>query len=180
MGAIGFGCFVGSSGADELAEGNGGYLRRQLVFSVLAIFVTLAVSVPSYRVLCRWSYALFAATIVLLVAVFFFPLTNGAHRWIPLGPINLQPSEFAKIAFVLAMAQYLMYRENYRRLRGLVAPLLITMIPVLLILKEPDLGMAIVFLPVLFVMLIAAGRGARTWRACWRSACCCCLFYGCK
>lgn len=117
----------------------------------------MVVSVPNYRVLRQWSYALFAASIVLLLAVFFFPKINSAHRWIPFGPINLQPSEFAKVAFVLAMAQYLMYRENYRRLRGLVAPLMITMVPVLLILKEPDLGMAMVFLPVLFAMLFAAG-----------------------
>jgi cell division protein FtsW (lipid II flippase) len=128
-----------------------------MFFSVFAFVAMAAAATPNYRKLCRWSYALFAAAIVLLVAVFFFPMTNGVHRWIPLGPINLQPSEFAKVAFVLAMAQYLMYRENYRRLRGLVAPLLITMIPVLLILKEPDLGMALVFLPVLFAMLFAAG-----------------------
>ncbi len=128
-----------------------------MFFSALAVGAATAIAVPNYRSLRRWSYALFAASIVLLAAVFFFPMTNFAHRWIPLGPINLQPSEFAKVAFVLAMAQYLMYRENYRRLRGLVAPLLITMIPVLLILKQPDLGMAMVFLPVLFAMLFAAG-----------------------
>jgi cell division protein FtsW (lipid II flippase) len=143
--------------AEALAGGSGAFLRRQLFFSVVAFFAAFAVAVPNYRMLRQWSYALFAASLVLLAAVFFFPKVNSAHRWIPLGPINLQPSEFAKVAFVLAMAQYLMYRENYRHLRGLVAPLLITMVPVLLILKEPDLGMAMVFLPVLFAMLFAAG-----------------------
>ncbi len=88
--------------------------------------------------------------IVLLAAVYFFPPINRAHRWIRLGPIGLQPSELAKVAFVLALARYLMYRENYRRLRGLLAPLALTLVPVLLILKEPDLGTALVFLPVLF------------------------------
>ena len=50
-----------------------------------------------------------------------------------------------------------MYRENYRRLRGLLVPLALTTLPVLLVLKEPDLGTAAVFLPVLFVMLLVAG-----------------------
>jgi cell division protein FtsW (lipid II flippase) len=143
--------------AEELALGNGEFLRRQMFFSILAAFVAIAVSLPNYRILCRWSYVLFALGIVSLVAVYFFPAVNYAHRWMRIGPIGLQPSEFVKVAFVLAMARYLMYRENYRRLRGLMAPLLITMLPVLLILKEPDLGMALVFLPVLFAMLFAAG-----------------------
>ena len=67
----------------------------------------------------------------------------------------MQPSEFAKVAFVLAMARWLMYRENYRRLSGLLAPLLLALVPVVLILREPDLGTALVFLPVLLVMLLA-------------------------
>jgi rod shape determining protein RodA len=143
--------------ADELALGNGEFLRRQIFFSILAVFVAAAVALPNYRVLCRLSYVLFALGIVALIAVYFFPVVNFAHRWMRIGPIGLQPSEFVKIAFVLAMARYLMYRENYRRLRGLIAPLAIAMLPVLLILKEPDLGMALVFLPVLFAMLFAAG-----------------------
>ena len=117
----------------------------------------LGVSLPNYRVLCRMSYALFAVSLLGLVVVYFFPAVNNAQRWIRIGPVGLQPSEFAKVAFVLAMARYLMYRENYRRLRGLIVPLAIAMLPVLLILREPDLGTALVFLPVLFAMLFAAG-----------------------
>jgi cell division protein FtsW (lipid II flippase) len=96
-----------------------------------------------------------------LVAVYFFPAINHAHRWIRLGPIGLQPSELAKAIYVLALARYLMHRDNYRRLRGLLAPLTLTLVPVLLILKEPDLGTSLVFLPVFFVMLFAAGAKRR-------------------
>ena len=71
--------------------------------------------------------------------------------------VGFQPSDLAKLAFILALARYLMYRDNYRRLRGLVAPLVLTLLPVLLILKEPDLGTSLVLLPVFFVMLFAAG-----------------------
>jgi len=143
--------------SEELADGGGGALRRQVFFSVVAIAAMLATSAPNYRILCRYSYAIFLASLLLLVAVYFFPAINSAHRWMRLGPISLQPSEFAKVAFVAALARYLMYRENYRRLRGLAVPLAIVMLPVILILREPDLGTAAVFLPVLFAMLFAAG-----------------------
>ena len=142
---------------EDLAQGSGRLLRQQMIFSALALAAMLALSLPNYRVLCRLSYVVFALSLLLLVLAYFFPPINRAHRWIRVGPVGLQPSEFAKVAFVLALARYLMYRQNYRRLRGLVVPLALTMLPVLLILKEPDLGTASVFLPVLFVMLFAAG-----------------------
>jgi len=95
--------------------------------------------------------------VVLLVAVYFFPAIHGAHRWVRVGRVGLQPSEFAKIAYVLAVAKYLMHRQNYRRFRGLLVPLGLTLLPVILVLREPDLGTSLVFLPVLFSMLYAAG-----------------------
>jgi rod shape determining protein RodA len=142
---------------EELTDGSGRLLRQQMAFSVIALAVMLLVTVPNYQVLCRFSYALFLLAIILLAAVYFFPPVNRAHRWIRLGPVGIQPSEFAKVAYVLALARYLMYRDNYRRLRGLLAPLAITLAPLLMILKEPDLGTALVLLPVFFVMLFAAG-----------------------
>ncbi len=142
---------------DDLSGSDGRFVRQQMAYSAVALTLMLLLTIPHYRLLCRYSYALFALTLVLLVAVYFFPPVNRSHRWIRWGPIGLQPSELAKVVFVMAMARYLMYRDNYRRLRGLLVPLAITLLPVLLILKEPDLGTALVFLPVFFVMLFAAG-----------------------
>jgi len=149
--------WLGIARCEDLSGGSGRFLRQQMVWSVLAAGVMLAVTLPSYRVLCRWSYAVFAFALALLVLVYFFEPINGARRWIRVGPVGFQPSEFAKVAFVLALARYLMYRENHRRLMGLLVPLGLTLLPVLLILREPDLGTALVFLPVLLVMLFAAG-----------------------
>ena len=157
---IGLG-WLGIARVEELTDGGGRLLQRQIAYSVLALLALLGVSLPNYRILCRFSYALFLFVLAMLVAVYFCPPINNAHRWIRLGPIGLQPSELAKVTFVLALARYLMYRENYRRLRGLAAPLALTLVPVLLILKEPDLGTALVFLPVLFAMLFAAGARRR-------------------
>jgi cell division protein FtsW (lipid II flippase) len=149
--------WLGIARSEELLGGGGRFLRRQVVWSVLAGIAMLAVLAPNWRVLCRGSYAFFIAAIGLLILVYFFPSVNGARRWIRVGPMSLQPSEFAKVAFVLAMARYLMYRDDHRRLVGLLLPLAMTLVPVLLILREPDLGTALVFLPVFFVMLFAAG-----------------------
>ncbi|VAX41344.1 Rod shape-determining protein RodA [hydrothermal vent metagenome] len=154
---------IGLSGiarGDELA-GSGNYFARQLVWIGLAIPVMFLVTVVSYRSL-RWvSYPLFALNLLLLGIVYFMPAINGAHRWIPLGFINFQPSEVAKLTFMMALAQYLMHRKNYRSLQGLLIPFAIALLPVGLILREPDLGTSLVFLPVLFAMLFAAGARPR-------------------
>ena len=153
---IGLG-LVGIARCEQLSDGSGRFLRQQTVYAALGLAAMLGLSVPNYRMLGRFSYALFLLSLLLLVVVYFFPPVNNAHRWIRVGPVGLQPSEFAKIALVLAMARYLMYRENYRRLRGLFVPLALGLLPVVLILREPDLGTALVFLPVIFAMLFAAG-----------------------
>lgn len=146
--------------SQELAESSGSYLKRQLFWSVICIMSMLLASRPSYRILIRYSYVALAIALALLVAVYWFPMVNGSHRWIRFGPVGMQPSEFAKLACVLALARYLMFRDSYRRLWGLMIPLALVMVPLVLVLREPDLGTALIFLPVLFVMLFAAGARA--------------------
>ncbi len=147
--------------ADEIAGTGGRFLNRQVAWSVLAVGVTAMACWPNFRTLARWSYLFLCVAVAMLVLVYWFPPVNGAHRWIRLGPIGWQPSEFAKLAFVLGLARYLMYRDTYRELHGLLVPLVLVMVPVLLVLKEPDLGTALVFLPVLLAMLFAAGTRGR-------------------
>ncbi len=156
VGLMGLG-LLGLARCEDFGGGQRHYLRQQMLWAVLGMVAMLAATLPSYRRLCHWSYTIFGLALLLLVAAYFFRPVNGAHRWVRWGHVGLQPSEFAKLAFVLALGRYLMYRENYRRLRGLLLPLALTSLPVLLVLKEPDLGTAAVFLPVLFVMLLVAG-----------------------
>lgn len=143
---------------DELYGGN--YYERQFLWGVLGMGAFAVAAMFEYRALKPVSLPGYLLTIGLLVLVFLFPAIQGAHRWIPLGVLNIQPSELAKIAFILALSHYLMYRKNYRQWWGLLIPFAMALIPVVLILKEPDLGTAMLFLPVLFAMLYAAG--ART------------------
>jgi cell division protein FtsW (lipid II flippase) len=145
---------------DELA-GGGDLWPRQLVWIALAVAAMFAGTVWHYRVLRDVSYPVFFGCLVLLGLVYLTPARNGAHRWIPFGLFDFQPSELTKLAFIVALSNYLIHRRNYRQLRGLLVPFVIALVPVGLILREPDLGTSLVFLPVLFSMLFAAGARPR-------------------
>lgn len=154
---------MGMSGiarGDELVGASLKY-GRQVVWVGLSLGVMIGCTFISYRRLIAMSYPLFFLSLLLLIVVYFMPARNGSHRWIPLGIAYFQPSELAKLTFIMALSHYLMFRRNYRRLMGLLMPFVITFIPVLLILREPDLGTSLVFLPVLFAMLFAAGARPR-------------------
>jgi cell division protein FtsW (lipid II flippase) len=151
---------TGISRGDELAHA-GEFFSKQIVWIVLAVPAMFLATLVPYRVAKHHSYAWLGLSILLLALVYLFPAKWGSRRWIPLGVMNFQPSELAKLAFILALSRYLMYRENYRRLSGLAVPFSLTLVPMGLILKEPDLGTSLVFLPVLLAMLFAAGARLR-------------------
>ncbi len=139
---------------------------KQRLWLLIGSGVILISLLPHFHLLGRIAYALYGLTIFLLLGVLFAPDVNGTntHRWftIPLGGgIQLQPSELAKIAFVLAMAWYLRYRKSVRTLPGLLIPFALALVPFALILIEPDLGTAMLFPMVLYAMLIAAGARLR-------------------
>lgn len=144
------------------------YALKHLLNLLVGLSAAAAVVLPHYRWTQRLSYPLLGGVGLLLIFVLIpwipeaivYP-RNGARRWINLAVTDLQPSELAKIAYVLALANYLRFRSNYRRLRGLLLPLGLTFLPMILILVEPDLGSALLFLPTLFAMLIAAGAKLR-------------------
>ena len=75
--------------------------------------------------------------------------------------MSLEPSELVKVSFVMVLARYLRHRRNYRSVGGLLPPFALAVVPVLLILKQPDLGIAALFVPTLLVMLFAAGAKVR-------------------
>lgn len=150
----------GIARGDELA-GSSKFYAKQLIWVGLAGFVLLTVNLFNYRLLARFSLPIFCVAAVLLCVVFVFPPINGARRWIPLGFMSFQPSEVTKLAYIIALASYLRFRENYRRMSGLAAPFAMTLLPMALIYKEPNLGTCLLFLPVLFAMLFTAGARPR-------------------
>jgi rod shape determining protein RodA len=105
-------------------------------------------------------------TVVLLVVVLVMGAkVYGARRWIDLGPFKLQPSEFAKIAFILALGNFLSRPvDELRRPLLFWKALGLLALPFGLILREPDLGSALIFLPVGLAMMFAAGVPVRYLR----------------
>ncbi|MEC8818798.1 MAG: FtsW/RodA/SpoVE family cell cycle protein [Planctomycetota bacterium] len=145
-----------------------GQATRQVVHLAVGVLCAICVAVPDYRRLRRftWPIAIIAVCLLVFVLLPMVPESlvrprNGARRWISLGVTDVQPSELAKIAWIALMAEWLVRRRSYRRFGGFVLCFLVTLVPFLLILKEPDLGTALLFIPTLLVMLVAAGARLR-------------------
>lgn len=143
---------------------------RQVAYLAAALIAFVAVNLVGTPRIMRWSYWIFGAVLVLLVVLVVArkvpmePLIRprrNTYRWIEAGPIQIQVSELAKIAMVLALAWYLRFKQNHRTLIGLIKPLGVAAITMLLVLVEPDLGTALLFLPTCLVMLFAAGARLR-------------------
>lgn len=142
--------------------------QSQLTFLGVALAAAALVALPHYRLIgvLAVPVALLALGLLIFLLVPVVPSSivrpiNGARAWINLGFTNFQPSEVAKIAFVLVVARYLRFRTQHRRFLGLVAPGLIAAVPIGLITLQPDLGQASLFVPALFAMLVAAGARLR-------------------
>jgi len=130
---------------------------RQAMWMVLALGLTFFSLRVHYRRLLDITWAFYGVILVCLVIVLFTPARLGAHRWIHFGFFNFQPSELAKIAVILALASFMRERPfNLNRGRWWV-PFVIVGIPVLLTLKEPDLGTGMLFLPLLLSMMYVWG-----------------------
>jgi len=140
------------------------YVVRQATFASLGLVLMVVAISIDYRSLNRYAYALYAAVLLALLAVPFIGVSGGgARRWLSLGPFGLQPSEFMKVALVLALAHQLHRVAGERRLplRRLIAPAILVGIPAGLILKQPDLGTAIALAMGAFTVLMVAGLPVR-------------------
>ena len=134
-----------------------GKADKQMNFGAAALAGFCIMLAIPYAHVGRVAYVGFAVVMAMLIGVLFVADARGAHRWYDLGVIKFQPSELAKLSYIVMMGWYLRRGDNYRKLTGLVAPAVLTLAPMGLILIEPDLGTALLFAPVLFFMLFLAG-----------------------
>ncbi len=148
---------------------------RQSLFMVTGVLLMLAVLAANYERIGRYTYLIYGVTIALLLALVldrvledlglpgvpFVPVVRHTRRWIEVFGLRVQPSEFVKLALVLTLARYLRFRSSYRHWWGLLGPFLLTLLPMVLILFQPDLGTLLMLLPVLFAMLFVAGARLR-------------------
>lgn len=141
-----------------------GQSAKQLVFLFIGLLAAAVIALPHYRFVRFFAWPLMWVMVGFLIFLLlpFVPSSivaprNGARAWINFGFTDFQPAEIAKIAFVLVVADYLRFRQNHRTLLGLIPPGLIAAVPIGLIMLQPDLGTAMLFVPALFAMLLAAG-----------------------
>lgn len=148
--------------------------KKQALFVALGTGVLLVMQGMHYKAIGRAAWLLhllallaIAYTLVPFLRVEpgvsrfgFVPQVNGAYNWIDFKVLRFQPTEIAKITYVLTLASYLRYRQSQRTYLGLIPPFVLTLVPLIMILKQPDLGTCLVFIPVMFAMLFVAGARA--------------------
>ncbi len=152
--------------AEEFAQN----YKRQIIFAILGITGFIAINLIKYRRLGESSYWIFGIVVFMLVILLigkfislpFVEPRNNAYRWIQISIAgrdlpSIQPSEFCKLAYILALAWYLRFRSNYSSFHALIGPFLFTLLPMILIVLEPDLGTVMLMMPVLFSLLFVAG-----------------------
>jgi rod shape determining protein RodA len=138
------------AGADNPLSG---LFAKQLVWFGVGMVVMIAAFLVDYKSYERWGHVFYFVCIGLLVAVLLFgKYVGGSKRWLVFGPISIQPSEIVKIAVIVLLSKYYarIVRTEGVRLQELITPVIVTAIPFVLIVRQPDLGTA------MLVALVAA------------------------
>lgn len=135
------------------------FFHRQLLWTALSLAAMSMAARTDYNRLREWLFPVFVATCLLLAAALLGPKVAGVRRWIRLGPVGLQPAEFAKLASVLFLASYLDRKHSKlgSALYGLLVPLGVISILLVLIGMEPDLGTPVLMFCVAGLLLFIAG-----------------------
>jgi rod shape determining protein RodA len=153
--------FIGSATSDDtLFQAQQG---RQALFVVCGFGIGFFLLLPHYVHVLRGAWLFYAVVVLALLGLpFFAPEINGARRWYMLPGFMIQPSEFAKLAVVIALAALLRFPSRARTRDGLLVPMLVAAVPAMLVLRQPDLGSSMVFGPVLLAMCFCAGAPLRS------------------
>lgn len=133
-------------------------VSKQLLFFGINAVIVVVMQFFDYRRLRSWGRPLYIVTLLLLLAVMFVGTSAlGAQRWIQIGPITLQPSEFTKLLMIISMAKMMENRvDKLNTFKSLVPIVLFVGVPALLVFKQPDLGTSLVYMAILCGMLFVA------------------------
>jgi len=135
------------------------YYLRQSMWLVIALAVFAAIIHSPLRLFDYTAYLLYGVSVVLLILVLFVGTPRmGAMRWFSFGPMNLAPADIAKVTLLFAMARFLAYTKlPVASKRRLAISAMLTAVPMMLILKQPDLGTSLVFPVMLFGLWFWSG-----------------------
>jgi len=161
-------CLTASVGFALLYSAAGGsfepWAARQITRFVIGLGVLLLVAAIDVRFWLRYAYLIYFVSLLLLGSLEFLGVGAGSQRWIEFAGVRLQPSEIMKVTLVLALARYFhkTAMEDVGKLRYLIAPLLLVAAPAALVLRQPDLGTAVMLLAVSGIVFFLAG--VRIWK----------------
>ncbi len=144
------------------------YAPRQFQWALIAVGFFFAILVPRYSRFRTFAFGFYVVMLAVLFSTLFIgtgPARAPVKRWLEISIaghhlFDFQPSQLMEVAVVVAIAKYLMFKRNIR-LRHVLVVLMMAGVPMLIILRQPDLGTALLFVPLPFVMLYAAGAPAR-------------------
>ena len=136
---------------------------KQMVWAAIGLVLMFAAAALNYRRLRELSLHFYIAALVLLViTVLFGRMVAGARRWLGIWQLGIQPSEFAKLALIVLTAKYFeSIGARIATLRGFLSGLLLTVPPMALVVFQPDLGTAMVYVPIFLCMAFLAGAKMR-------------------
>ncbi|MCX7971268.1 MAG: rod shape-determining protein RodA [Negativicutes bacterium] len=163
LAAVGMAVIASATHVNVPGEDRYWYLSRQGAFFIVNVLLVAGLLHFSYRNLLAAARPLYAINLVMLLAVMVVGQSAlGAQRWIQIGPITLQPSEFSKIIMIIALAEMLdRQRSQLAAWRGILTVLAYVGVPFLLVLKQPDLGTALVLVAITLAMMYVAGADGR-------------------
>ena len=157
--AVGIVLIASATHGDALVSGSNRFVQRQGLFMLVDILLAAGIISLDYHSLKRIAWPLYGLTLLLLLGVMFFGHASlGAQRWIRLGPVMFQPSEFSKAFMIVCLAAFLDERGEYMEQgKDYLPSCLFMLVPFVLVLRQPDLGTALVFAAIAFSMFWVCG-----------------------
>ncbi|GAB61762.1 MAG: rod shape-determining protein RodA [Candidatus Jettenia sp.] len=134
------------------------FLFKQIIWVVMGFTLFFTLLYFDYLSFEHYAYIIYASVLFLLILLLSIGgSVKGSQRWFSIGSFSVQPSEFMKITLVLTLAKFLRYKKYGLGFFDIGISLLLAFIPMALIMKQPDLGTALILVPILFSILYAAG-----------------------
>ncbi|MCF7938353.1 MAG: rod shape-determining protein RodA [Spirochaetales bacterium] len=155
--------FIYSSGVSSTGIVFSREYIRQIIWVSGGTGLLILISMINYERFRDWSFYIFAAVVLLLIITLFFgKVVNGARSWLGIGNLGIQPSEFMKIAYIFFFATILeRNRMNNSSLRTFFLYVLLLLLPIGLVMLQPDMGTAMVFFPIFLIMGYIGGLRIR-------------------
>lgn len=156
---IGMALIASATHADAVRTGTNHFVQRQGLFFLADVLLVCGTLLLDYHSLKHVARPLYVLTLLLLLGVMFFGhVSLGAQRWIQVGPVSFQPSEFSKAFMIVCLAAFLDRGDEYpERWQDYLPACLFLLIPFVLVLRQPDLGTALVFAAIAFSMFWVCG-----------------------